>query len=127
MRQLSLQGHVLENGKKECLLVASQPSFELRALSPTHFLSIALFSSNISYFIEKLTMFTSIVLTAALVGAGVQAASSVSRPPESTIEPSLTQIIATQATQAALSPVSNVQGAGFNRFVQIWLENTVRA
>jgi len=51
--------------------------------------------------------------------------SYASRAPESTIEPSLTQIIATQATQAALSPVSNVQGKGFDRIVQIWLENTV--
>lgn len=50
--------------------------------------------------------------------------SYASRAPESTIEPSLTQIIATQATQAALSPVSNVQGKGFDRIVQIWLENT---
>lgn len=50
--------------------------------------------------------------------------SYASRAPESTVEPSLTQIIATQATQAALSPVSNVQGKGFDRIVQIWLENT---
>ena len=51
--------------------------------------------------------------------------SYASRAPESTIEPSLTQIIATEATQVALSPVSNVQGKGFNRIIQIWLENTV--
>lgn len=76
-------------------------------------------------------MLNSIPLTVALIGAAadvVAAASSVSYPsraPESTIEPSLTQILATQATQVAISPVSNVQGAGFNRFVQIWLENAV--
>jgi acid phosphatase len=76
-------------------------------------------------------MLTSIALTVALIGAGVDvvaAAASVSYPsraPESTVEPSLTQILATQATQAAISPVSNVQGAGFNRLVQIWLENAV--
>lgn len=75
-------------------------------------------------------MLTSIALTAALIGAGLDVAVAQtypSRAPESTLEPSLTQILATQATQAALSPVSNVQGVGFNRIVQIWLENTVSA
>jgi acid phosphatase len=78
-------------------------------------------------------MLTSIALIVALIGAGVDVAVAVSsgtypsRAPESTIEPTLTQILATQATQAALSPVSNVQGIGFNRIVQIWLENTVSA
>ena len=59
--------------------------------------------------------------TNVVLGAGT----STTRPAESTIEPSLTQIIATEATAPALSPVSNVKGAGFDRIVQIWLENTV--
>lgn len=76
-------------------------------------------------------MLTSIALTLALIGAGVDVAVAASsgtypsRAPESTVEPTLTQILATQATQAALSPVSNVQGVAFDRIVQIWLENTV--
>src|SRR5438046_2755004 len=64
----------------------------------------------------------------AIVGANVVLAattSSAPRPPLSTIEPSLTQIVASEATQAALSPVSNVAGKGFDRIIQIWLENTV--
>jgi len=52
------------------------------------------------------------------------AASSASEPAQSTIEPPVSQILATQATQAALSPVSNVQGKAFQRFYQVWLENT---
>jgi|HubBroStandDraft_4_1064222.scaffolds.fasta_scaffold3431100_1 acid phosphatase len=63
----------------------------------------------------------------ALVAVGVvEAASSASRPTYSTIQPSLTQILATQATAPALSPVSNVKGQAFDRIIQIWLENTVR-
>jgi len=44
--------------------------------------------------------------------------------PASTIEPPASAISATQATQTVLSPVSNVQGKAFQRFYQIWLENT---
>jgi hypothetical protein len=54
----------------------------------------------------------------------VLAASSVAEPPEKTIEPSLSAIVAAQATTVPLSPVSNVKGAAFDRFVQVWLENT---
>jgi len=77
-------------------------------------------------------MLASIVLAATLIGVGGNVAVAgtttyASRPPESTVEPSLTQIVASEATQAALSPVSNVQGLAFNGIVQIWLENTVRA
>ncbi|KAF7913082.1 uncharacterized protein EAE98_011633 [Botrytis deweyae] len=43
--------------------------------------------------------------------------------PQSTIEPAFTAIIAAQATQQPISPVSNVGGEVFSRFVQIWLEN----
>lgn len=66
------------------------------------------------------------VLAFALAFDAVLAASSSAvRPTSSLIEPALTQIEATAATATALSPVSNVKGAGFDRFVQIWLENTV--
>ncbi len=76
-------------------------------------------------------MISSTVFTLALVGAAVDvvmAASTTyaSRAPQSTIEPTLTQILATEATAPALSPVSNVKGVAFDRIVQIWLENTVR-
>ncbi|OCL13754.1 phosphoesterase-domain-containing protein [Glonium stellatum] len=69
-------------------------------------------------------MLSAVVLAFAAATNVAFAATSVSRPPESTLEPSLTQILATEATQAALSPVSNVAGKGFDRIVQIWLENT---
>lgn len=49
-----------------------------------------------------------------------------SRAPESTVEPSLTQIEATTATATSLSPVSDVKSVAFDRFFQVWLENTVR-
>lgn len=66
------------------------------------------------------------VLAFALAFDAVLAASSSAvRPTSLLIEPALTQIEATAATATALSPVSNVKGAGFDRFVQIWLENTV--
>lgn len=50
----------------------------------------------------------------------------VSPLPQSTIEPAFTAIIAAQATQQPISPVSDVSGEVFSRFVQIWLENMVR-
>lgn len=56
----------------------------------------------------------------------VNAASSASEPAEKTVEPSATAVAATAATQSALSPVSNVKGVAFDRFYQVWLENTVR-
>jgi acid phosphatase len=54
--------------------------------------------------------------------AGIVA--QTSKPAESTIEPATTAIAAAAATQAVLSPVSNVKGAAFDRFIQVWLENT---
>lgn len=39
--------------------------------------------------------------------------------------PSRAEIEAAQATVLPHSPVSNVKGLSFNRFVNIWLENTV--
>lgn len=70
-------------------------------------------------------LFSSVIV---LAGAGsVLAASYASRPPYSTVEPSLTQIAATQATQQAISPVSNAKGIAFDRIVHIWMENTVHS
>lgn len=48
-----------------------------------------------------------------------------SRPAFSTVEPPLTAILSSESAQKTLSPTSNVQGAAFDRIVQIWLENTV--
>ena len=64
-----------------------------------------------------------------LLGAGTALAASpsyTSRAPESTVEPSLSQIEATAATVTPISPVSDVKGVAFDRFFQVWLENTVR-
>jgi acid phosphatase len=55
----------------------------------------------------------------------VSAATSVKEPPESTINPAKTAIDAAAATQPALSPVTDVKGVAFDRFYQVWLENTV--
>jgi hypothetical protein len=74
-------------------------------------------------------MLSSIVFALALSGSNVAfAATSTSyatRPPISTIQPSLASIYAAQATATSLSPVSNVKGQAFDRIIQIWLENTV--
>ncbi|KAK9481992.1 hypothetical protein V1527DRAFT_501335 [Lipomyces starkeyi] len=54
-------------------------------------------------------------------------ASSVAAPTPvtfSTIEPSLTAIREAAATAPVGKLTSNVKGAAFNRFIQIWLENT---
>jgi hypothetical protein len=55
----------------------------------------------------------------------VSAVTAAKEPAESTIQPDATAISAAAATQTALSPISNVKGAAFDRFIQIWLENTV--
>jgi hypothetical protein len=62
----------------------------------------------------------------ALAGANVVlAAASVSRPAESTIEPAATAISAAAASATPIVLTSDVKGKGFDRIVQIWLENTV--
>lgn len=61
------------------------------------------------------------------VAQSATAATSASEPAESTIEPTQASIYATAATASALAPVSNVKGLAFDRFYQIWLENTVGA
>lgn len=40
-------------------------------------------------------------------------------------DPSAQKIARSRATVQPHSPVSNVEGLAFNRFVNIWLENTV--
>lgn len=40
-------------------------------------------------------------------------------------DPSSEEIVKSRATVEPSSPVSNVEGLAFNRFVNIWLENTV--
>jgi acid phosphatase len=42
-----------------------------------------------------------------------------------TSEPTLPEIQAAAATTLPLSPTSNVKGVAFDRFIQVWLENTV--
>lgn len=76
---------------------------------------------------NKHIILASIFLAVTLVGAGLETATSVPWLPQSKIEHKLTQITPTGATQIALSPVSDVLGVGFNRIVQIWLENSVHA
>jgi acid phosphatase len=66
----------------------------------------------------------SLITLSLLLGARVARAAS-SEPAESTVQPTLTAIEAAAATQAVLSPVSNVKGVAFDRFIQVWLENTV--
>lgn len=39
--------------------------------------------------------------------------------------PSIEEIQAAAATTRPLSPVSNVKGLAFDRFIQVWLENIV--
>ncbi|KAK4234025.1 hypothetical protein C8A03DRAFT_19008 [Achaetomium macrosporum] len=60
----------------------------------------------------------------ALAGVTTEPTPLSSRPPETTVEPALSSISAGQATAVPQSPVSNVAGKGFDRIVQIWLENT---
>jgi len=68
----------------------------------------------------------SIVFVVAAAGSALAATTYPSRLPESTIEPTLTQIEATAATASSLSPLSNVKGVAFDRFYEVFLENTVQ-
>lgn len=67
-------------------------------------------------------MFTKQTL-AAVVGAFSLA--SASTIPASASMPSLAEIEQAAATAVPYSPVSNVKGLAFDRFTQIWFENTV--
>lgn len=69
-------------------------------------------------------MFFSAIL--ALAGANMALAASATRPAESTIEPAATAISAAAASSTPIVLTSDVKGKGFDRIVQIWLENTVR-
>jgi acid phosphatase len=60
----------------------------------------------------------------ALAGVTSEPIPLTSRPPQSTIQPSLSSIYAAAATTEPQSPVSNVAGKAFDRIIQIWLENT---
>jgi acid phosphatase len=57
--------------------------------------------------------------------AAVTLAATSSEPAESTVAPSLSAVESAAATVTPLSPVSNVKGVAFDRFYQVWLENTV--
>jgi acid phosphatase len=60
-----------------------------------------------------------------LAGAAIaNAAGTTSEPAESTIAPTGTAISAAAATAKVSSPTSNVKGVAFQKFYQIWLENT---
>lgn len=59
-------------------------------------------------------------LVCLLGGLSVAAAQSGSAQ-----DPSKAEIAENRATVEPYSPVSNVEGLAFNRFVNIWLENTV--
>ena len=66
---------------------------------------------------------------AVLAGGAVAGVTSepqplTSRPPQSTIQPTLSDIYAAAATAVPQSPVSNVGGKAFDRIIHIWLENT---
>jgi hypothetical protein len=64
-------------------------------------------------------------LAAALFASFAAVAAQTSEPAESTVLPSLPAIQSAAAAAVPQSPVSNVQGLAFNRFIQVWLENTV--
>jgi acid phosphatase len=61
----------------------------------------------------------------AAVAAFLAAATLASAKTINVTEPSAAQIAADRATVQPLSPTSNVKGLAFDRFIQIWLENTV--
>ena len=60
----------------------------------------------------------------ALAGVTSEPKPVSSRPPQSTIQPTLSDIYAAAATAVPQSPVSNVGGKAFDRIIHIWLENT---
>ncbi len=72
-----------------------------------------------------LTSAVFLFLAAARVVSGASSTHYPKAPPGKTIEPSLSQIEATEATATPLSPKSDAKGVAFDRFVQVWLENTV--
>jgi hypothetical protein len=69
-------------------------------------------------------LYSILFLAAAHLAAGASS-SGPAEPPEKTIEPAVSQILATAATATPLSPIADVPGVAFDRFMQVWLENTV--
>lgn len=67
--------------------------------------------------------FVSFMAGGALAAMSVEPAYLTTRPPSNTYEPSLAAIEAAAATIQPSSPTSNVPGAAFNRFFNLWLEN----
>jgi len=68
-------------------------------------------------------MRSSFIVFSYCAGVVISAGTS-SEPAESTVAPSLSAIESAAATASPLSPVSNVKGIAFDRFYQVWLENT---
>lgn len=59
------------------------------------------------------------------VAATLLAAASLARAQVATVsEPSISEIRQAAATTLPESPSSDVKGVAFNRFYQVWLENT---
>ncbi|KAL8418718.1 hypothetical protein RB594_002070 [Gaeumannomyces avenae] len=73
---------------------------------------------------------TTLVGLAALLGSAASATLTgppvirKGKPPQQAPKMSLDEIRAAQATARVSSPTSNVKGVAFDRFIQIWLENT---
>lgn len=67
-------------------------------------------------------MFTKQTLTAFVGALALASAKTISTSDE---YPTAAEIAASQASVLPYSPVSNVKGLAFNRFAQIWIENTV--
>ncbi len=65
-----------------------------------------------------------VLASGALAGVTSEPKPVTSRPPQSTIEPTLSDINAAAATAVPQSPVSNVAGKAFDRIIHVWLENT---
>ncbi|KAJ5548408.1 hypothetical protein N7513_005642 [Penicillium frequentans] len=66
-------------------------------------------------------MFTKQTLTAFVGALALASAKTISTSDE---YPTAAEIAASQASVLPYSPVSNVKGLAFNRFAQIWIENT---
>lgn len=70
----------------------------------------------------KARMFTKQTLSAFVGALALVSAKTI---PASDKNPSAEEIAKAQASVIPYSPVSNVKGLAFDRFAQIWIENTV--
>lgn len=84
-------------------------------MSPPIYLSV-LFPITLTFF----DMFTKQTLLAFVGALALAAAKTITEK-----NPTQAEIDAARATVLPYSPVSNVKGLAFDRFVDIWLENTV--